>query len=57
MAEAMRAVGVSHLEVALRDWSDADRLALATQLGRLVDDLVATPVPDALEPDQRVPQA
>jgi DNA-binding MarR family transcriptional regulator len=45
MAEGIRAAGVRHLEAALQGWSDADRHALARQLGRLVDDLVATPVP------------
>jgi DNA-binding MarR family transcriptional regulator len=45
MAEGLRAVGVRHLETALSGWSEADGRTLATLLGRLVDDLVATPVP------------
>jgi DNA-binding MarR family transcriptional regulator len=52
MAEAMRAVGVRHLEAALADWSDADRLALATQLQRLVGDLRSTPVPERGAPQE-----
>lgn len=47
MAENLRAVGVRHLEHALRDWSDADGRRLAALLGKLVDDLVATPVPQS----------
>jgi DNA-binding MarR family transcriptional regulator len=45
MAENLRAVGIRHLDEALHDWSAADTRALASLLGRLVDDLVATPVP------------
>ena len=45
MAESLRAVGVRHLEHALQDWSEADGRRLAALLGQLVDDLVATPVP------------
>ena len=47
MAERIKAVGVRHLQEALRDWSDAEERALAALLGRLVDDLVATPIPAA----------
>jgi DNA-binding MarR family transcriptional regulator len=47
-AERIRAVSVGHLAEALRDWSVSDQRALAGLIGRLVDDLVATPVrPDA----------
>ena len=49
MAEGLRAVGLRHLEAALSGWSEADGRTLAALIGRLVDDLVATPVP-ALEP-------
>ncbi|HEX5097515.1 MAG TPA: MarR family transcriptional regulator, partial [Acidimicrobiia bacterium] len=45
MAENLRAVGIRHLDEALRDWSVADARTLTALLGRLVDDLVATPVP------------
>ena len=45
MAEGLRAVGLRHLEAALSGWSEADGRTLAALLGRLVDDLVATPVP------------
>jgi DNA-binding MarR family transcriptional regulator len=45
MAENLRAVGVRHIGDALRDWPEADGRALAALLGRLVDDLRATPVP------------
>jgi DNA-binding MarR family transcriptional regulator len=45
MAENLRAVGIRHLDVALHEWSDADSRELASLLGRLVDDLRATPVP------------
>lgn len=55
MAENLRAVGVRHLDHALRDWSEADSRALAVLLGRLVDDLVATPVPEGAR--KRVGQA
>ena len=48
MAEGLRAVGVRHLETALDGWSEADGRKLAELLGRLVDDLVATPVPAAV---------
>lgn len=44
MAERIQAVGVQHLEVALRGWSDADERALARLMQRLVDDLTRTPV-------------
>jgi hypothetical protein len=40
---------VRHLETALDGWSEADGRKLAALLGRLVDDLVATPVPTAGE--------
>jgi DNA-binding MarR family transcriptional regulator len=46
MAKELRSVGVRHLEVALAGWSEADGRQLAALLGRFVDDLVATPVPD-----------
>ena len=49
LAERVRAVGVRHLETALQGWSTADERTLARLLGRMVDDLVATPVP----PDAR----
>jgi len=55
MAENLRVVGVRHLDYALRNWSEADGRALATLLGRLVDDLVVTPVPDGST--KRVDQA
>jgi len=45
MAEGLRSVGLRHLESALSGWSEVDGKALAALLGRLVDDLVATPVP------------
>jgi DNA-binding MarR family transcriptional regulator len=45
MADQLRAVGVRHLDAALSGWSEADGRALAVLLGRLVDDLLATPVP------------
>jgi DNA-binding MarR family transcriptional regulator len=45
MAEDIRTVGIRHLDDALRDWSVTDVRALTSLLGRLVDDLVATPVP------------
>jgi|1186.fasta_scaffold557323_2 DNA-binding MarR family transcriptional regulator len=45
MAENLRAVGVRHLDTALRDWTEADSRRLASLLDRLVTDLVATPVP------------
>jgi DNA-binding MarR family transcriptional regulator len=45
MAEGLRAVGVRHLEAALSEWPEGDGRRLAALLGRLVDDLVATPVP------------
>jgi DNA-binding MarR family transcriptional regulator len=45
MATRIRSVGVRHLELALDDWTDDDKAALATLLRRMVDDLVATPVP------------
>jgi DNA-binding MarR family transcriptional regulator len=45
VARRIRAVGVQHLERALVDWSDADKRSLASLLGRLVDDMVGTPVP------------
>lgn len=45
MAEELRAVGVRHLGDALGDWPEADGRALATLIGRLVDDLRSTPVP------------
>ena len=45
LAERIRAVGVRHLETALGEWSAGDAEALATLLSRLVDDLMATPVP------------
>jgi DNA-binding MarR family transcriptional regulator len=47
MAGALQAAGIRHLEVALEGWSEADSRALAALVGRLVDDLVATPVPSA----------
>lgn len=43
-AERIKEAGARHLEGALRDWSDADRRALADLMGRLVDDMVATPI-------------
>ena len=49
IAERIRAVGVQHLEEALRDWSATDERTLARLMQRFVDDLVATPVrPDAV---------
>jgi DNA-binding MarR family transcriptional regulator len=45
VAERIRAVSVRHLEAALQDWSAGDERTLAALLHRLVDDLVATPVP------------
>ena len=45
LAGRIKTVGVRHLETALRDWPDDDARALAGLLHRLVDDLVATPVP------------
>ena len=44
LAEKIRAVGVHHLQEALDAWSGADQRRLAVLLGRLVDDLRATPV-------------
>ena len=57
MAEGLRTVGVRHLETALDGWSEADGRKLAALLGRLVDDLVATPVPTAGEARGSAPQA
>lgn len=48
VAKRIRAVGVQHLERALGEWSHADKQALASLLGRLVDDMVGTPVPSKL---------
>jgi DNA-binding MarR family transcriptional regulator len=45
IAERIRAVGVHHLRTALAAWSTTDERTLAHLLGRLVDDLRATPVP------------
>jgi DNA-binding MarR family transcriptional regulator len=45
MAERIRAVGLHHLREALAGWSETDERSLARLLGRLVDDLEATPVP------------
>ena len=45
MAENLRTVGVRHIGDALRDWPEEDARALAALLGRLIDDLRATPVP------------
>jgi DNA-binding MarR family transcriptional regulator len=45
MAENLRAVGLQHLDEALRDWSDEDSRTLAELLDRLVHDLIDTPVP------------
>lgn len=45
MAENLRAVGVRHIGDALGDWPEGDARTLAALLGRLVDDLRATPVP------------
>lgn len=45
IAERIKAVGVQHLEDALRGWTKSDQRTLATLMGRLVDDMVATPVP------------
>jgi DNA-binding MarR family transcriptional regulator len=45
MAENLRTVGIGHLGDAMRDWSETDGHTLAFLLGRLVDDLMATPVP------------
>jgi DNA-binding MarR family transcriptional regulator len=45
MAENLRRVGVQHLGDALQGWPEADGRTLAALLGRLVDDLRATPVP------------
>jgi DNA-binding MarR family transcriptional regulator len=45
IAERIRAVGVHHLQEALTGWSKTDERTLARLMGRLVDDLKATPVP------------
>jgi DNA-binding MarR family transcriptional regulator len=45
VAERIRSVGVRHLEEALRGWSDVEERTLAHLMERLVDDLVATPIP------------
>jgi DNA-binding MarR family transcriptional regulator len=45
IAERIKAVGVQHLEQALDNWSEADQRTLATLMGRLVDDMISTPVP------------
>jgi DNA-binding MarR family transcriptional regulator len=44
MADRIHAVGVRHLEDALRGWSDDDERTLARLMLRLVDDLVRTPI-------------
>jgi DNA-binding MarR family transcriptional regulator len=44
LAERIRAVSVRHLQEALDAWSGADQRTLATLMGRLVDDLRATPI-------------
>ena len=44
LAERIRAVGVRHLQEALDGWTGADQRVLAVLMGRLVDDLRATPV-------------
>jgi DNA-binding MarR family transcriptional regulator len=44
LSEKIRAVGVRHLQEALATWSPTDQRRLATLMGRLVDDLRATPV-------------
>jgi len=43
LADRIRASRNDHLERALADWTATDRRALANLLGRLVDDLQATP--------------
>src|SRR3954454_8681523 len=47
IAERIRAIGMRHIEDALRDWPDRDERLLAELLARFVDALVATPVPTA----------
>ena len=44
-AERLHHIGARHLEQALATWSEDERARLATALTRLVDDLVATPLP------------
>lgn len=57
-AERLHAISAHHLEQALGSWSERERRDLARALGRLVDDLRATPLeaePDAADHPRRRP--
>lgn len=47
IAERIKAVGVRHLQDALRDWPEADAKQLAELMKRLTGDLMATPIQPA----------
>lgn len=56
MAESLRAAGVGHLVATLDGWPDNEVRTLTELLGRLVTDLVATPVPGSTgRPEGDVP--